>query len=400
MRMLYRKLLNACFKAICYLASFSSMLFLIVFLIMITLKSVNGLYITKIHLEMPAPALQKNKLESIKLINQSIRQYLSESTNSTVSEDVYTQVISIKAPYTIYNHIKENKILPGDRVELWVNGSAATFKYFNSLSPLDHNAELLVKKLVKHQMIDNFINWDFFLSSDSSEAEAAGIGSSLIGSLMMVSICIAIAFPLGLITAIYLEEFAPRNFFTKLIELNINNLSAVPSIVFGLLGMTLFIFVANLPRSSAIVGGLTLAILIMPIIVTTARQALSTVPQNIKDAAMGLGASNLQIVFHHCLPIAMPSIVTGTILAISRALGETAPLIIIGMAAFITTTPHNIFEPTTALPVQIFLWSDNPDLMFVEKASLAIFILLLVLSIINFLAHLVRKKYYINNLSK
>lgn len=389
-----RKLFDFLFKITCYASSLFSLLFMILFLTVVITKSYNALFVTKIKLEVPKLERNLPKEHMITKIKNIIDKQLSEAADEKLSITDINEIVSIRAPYQIYDYLSDLSSVNGE-VEVWVNASTSVHQYFNKHRPLSLAADKAIKNLISHNRVGNFFNWQFFTNPDSSEAEIAGIGGSLVGSLMMVGICMLVAFPLGLITAIYLEEFAPDNFFTRLIEVNINNLSAVPSIVFGLLGLTLFVVIGKLPRSSALVGGLTLAILVLPIIVTTTRQALRTVPASIKDAALALGASKLQIIFHHTLAVALPTIVTGAILSISRALGETAPLIIIGMAAFITNAPSSIFDPATALPVQIYLWSDNPDVMFAERASLAILVLLIILSIVNFLAQIIRKKYYI-----
>jgi phosphate transport system permease protein len=390
-----RKILNILLKAICYISSIFSMLFLLLFFLVIGIKGFDGLFTTKIRVDLLIPVTEMSKEQQIVVYNDLIYKSLVKTSKIMINKSELNAVISLGAPYQIYDQLINYPEYLGHEHCFWISASANVYKYFNTNANvvLEDSVEKLIKGLIKQNYVENFFNWQFFTNSDSSEPEIAGIGGSILGSLMMISICICFAFPLGLVTAIYLEEFAPKSFITKIIEININNLAAVPSIVFGLLGITIFIAISNLPRSSALVGGLTLAILILPIIVSTTRQAFNTVPISIKDAALALGASKLQIIFHHSLPIALPTIVTGTILAISRALGETAPLIIIGMAAFITKIPNNIFDPATALPVQIYLWADNPDGMFTEKAALAIVVLLLMLSVINFIAILVRKKY-------
>ncbi len=390
-----RKALNILLKSICYASSIFSMLFLFVFLLVIGIKGFDGLFTTKIRVDLVVPAMTTSKEQQIIEYNNLIYKSLVKTSKAMINISELNVVVSLEAPYQIYDIVTNHSEYVGHEHSFWVSASANIYKYFNTHTNivLEDGVERVIKGLIKQQLVANFFNWQFFTNSDSSEPEIAGIGGSILGSLMMIGICMCFAFPLGLITAIYLEEFAPKSFITKIIEVNINNLAAVPSIVFGLLGMTIFIALSNLPRSSALVGGLTLGILVLPIIVSTTRQAFSTVPTSIKDAALALGASKLQIIFHHSLPIALPTIVTGTILAISRAFGETAPLIIIGMAAFITKIPHGVFDPATALPVQIYLWADNPDGMFAEKASLAIVVLLLILSVVNFIAILVRKKY-------
>jgi phosphate transport system permease protein len=208
-------------------------------------------------------------------------------------------------------------------------------------------------------------------------------------------VTLIIAFPVGVLSAVYLEEYAPRNRWTSLIEVSINNLAAVPSIIFGLLGLAVFLNVMHLPRSAPIVGGLTLALMTMPVIVIAGRSALQAVPPSIRDAALGVGASPVQVVFHHVLPLALPGILTGTIIGMARALGETAPLLMIGMRAFIATPPGGITEPASVLPVQIFLWSDEVSRGFIEKTSAAIIVLLVFLLAMNGLAIYLRNKYEI-----
>jgi phosphate transport system permease protein len=202
-----------------------------------------------------------------------------------------------------------------------------------------------------------------------------------------------VALPISICTAIYLEEFAPKNLFTTLIEININNLAAIPSIVFGLLGLSVLINIFGMPRSAPITAGITLAMMILPILVITTRQAIKSVPTNVKHAALALGATKMQVILHHTLPLSMPGIATGVILSVARAIGETAPLILIGMVAFIVDIPHNIFEPATALPVQIYLWSSNPETAFQAKTAAAILFLLSLLILINMVAVYIRKKY-------
>jgi phosphate transport system permease protein len=241
--------------------------------------------------------------------------------------------------------------------------------------------------------IRSSFNMPFFTQGDSREPEQAGIAGSFAGSLITIFICMLLSFPLAVLSAVYLEEFAPKNRLTDFIEVNINNLAAVPSIVFGLLGLAIYLGTMGLPRSSSLVGGLTLALMVLPTIVITTRQAIKAVPPSIKEGALALGTSPLQVTIGFTVPLAMPGIMTGTILAIARALGETAPLIMIGMVAFVADIPHNFTDPATVMPVQIFLWSDNPELGFIEKTSAAIMVLLVLLMAINTLAVYLRKKF-------
>ncbi len=236
-------------------------------------------------------------------------------------------------------------------------------------------------------------NWNFLTNSDATDPMQVGIWGALKGSLITMFITLLIAFPIGVLSALYLEEYAPKNRFTDLIEVSINNLAAVPSIIFGLLGLAVFLNLFGLPRSAALVGGLTLALMTMPVIVISGRNAVKAVPPSIREAALGIGASQMQVVFHHVLPLALPGILTGTIIGMARALGETAPLLMIGMRAFIATPPGGIVEPATVLPVQIFLWSDEVNRGFVEKTSAAIIVLLLFLLTMNALAIYLRNRF-------
>lgn len=233
----------------------------------------------------------------------------------------------------------------------------------------------------------------FLTASDATDPAVAGVWGALKGSFLTIVVTMALAFPIGVLAAIYLEEFARRNRWNDFIEVSINNLAAVPSIIFGLLGLAVFLNLLHLPRSAALVGGLTLALMTMPVIVIAGRNAIKAVPPSIRDAALGIGASKMQVVFHHVLPLALPGILTGTIIGMARALGETAPLLMIGMRAFIVSPPQGFTDPATVLPVQIFLWSDEVDRTFVEKTSAAIIVLLLFMLLMNGLAIYLRNRF-------
>jgi phosphate transport system permease protein len=233
----------------------------------------------------------------------------------------------------------------------------------------------------------------FFTNGDSRDPELAGIWSATVGSFFMLLVTLALSFPIAVASAIYLEEFAPRNRWTDLVEVNINNLAAVPSIVFGLLGLALFINLFGLPRSAPLVGGLVLSLMTLPVIIIASRAALTAVPPSIREAALGLGASKMQMVLHHVLPLAMPGMLTGTIIGMARALGESAPLLMIGMVAFIVDIPNSPLSPSTALPVQVYLWADSPERAFVERTSAAIVVLLVFLLVMNATAILLRKRF-------
>ncbi|WP_417590609.1 phosphate ABC transporter permease PstA [Parasphingorhabdus sp.] len=255
------------------------------------------------------------------------------------------------------------------------------------------NAEAEAKVAKYSDQFSTGFNWNFLSNSDATDPMQVGIWGAFKGSLITMIVTLLLAFPIGVLTALYLEEYAPTNRLTDLIEVSINNLAAVPSIIFGLLGLAVFLNFFGMPRSGALVGGLTLALMTMPVIVISGRNAVKAVPPSIREAALGIGASPLQVVFHHVLPLALPGILTGTIIGMARALGETAPLLMIGMRAFIATPPSGITDPATVLPVQIFLWSDEVDRGFVEKTSAAIIVLLLFLLMMNALAIYLRNRF-------
>ena len=257
--------------------------------------------------------------------------------------------------------------------------------------PLSDQQIAWVDSLNEQGVLVRKFNSALFVNGDSREPELAGIRGALVGSLYMLAITILLSFPLGVATAIYLEEFAPRNRWADFIEVNINNLAAVPSIIFGLLGLAVFINVFGLPRSSPLVGGLVLSLVTLPVVIIASRAAIQSVPTTVREAALGLGASRMQVVMHHVLPLAMPGMLTGAIVGMSRALGETAPLLMIGMVAFIVDVPGTLADPSSALPVQIYLWADSPERAFAERTSAAIIVLLGFLAIMNLFAVLLRR---------
>jgi phosphate transport system permease protein len=248
-------------------------------------------------------------------------------------------------------------------------------------------------KLRAEGVIRGAFNTRFFTSGASREPELAGIWSAVMGSFLTLLVTLLLSFPLGVTAAIYLEEFAPKNRWTDLIEVNINNLAAVPSIVFGLLGLAVFLNFFGLPRSAPLVGGMVLALMTLPTIIIAARTAMQSVPPSIREAAAGLGASPLQVVLHHVLPLAMPGVLTGAIIGMARALGETAPLLMIGMVAFIVDIPTSPLSPATVLPVQVYLWADSPERAFVAKTAAAVLVLLVFLVVMNGIAIYLRKKF-------
>lgn len=311
-------------------------------------------------------------------------------------------LVSSGAGFDIQNTVELNPALIGTTVSLWVTASDDVDMLLKG--HIDRNVaedsrrvsdlELTwIDALSNEGALELQFNDRFFTSGDSREPELAGILGAAVGSALSLLVCLGLSFPLGVMTAIYLEEFAPKNRWSDFIEININNLAAVPSIVFGLLGLAVFLSIFGLPRSAPLVGGMVLALMTLPTIIIASRAALKSVPPSIRQAALALGASPVQVVLHHVLPLAMPGMLTGTIIGMAQALGETAPLLMIGMVAFIVDVPQGILEPATALPVQIFLWADAPERAFTERTAAAILVLLLFLVAMNLTAVILRKRF-------
>jgi len=283
------------------------------------------------------------------------------------------------------------ELLMDDDVDQW-------FKHDQDLAKDEMNNRLSKQQLgwinnwLESGRLDTHFNTLFFTNGDSREPELAGIHGAIKGTLLTLMVTLLLSFPIGVAAAIYLEEFAPRNRMTEIVEININNLAAVPSIIFGLLGMAIFINIFGVARSTPLLGGLVLTLMTLPTIIISARAAIKAVPPSIREAAYGLGASKNQVVFHHVLPLAMPGMLTGTILGMAQALGETAPLLMIGMVAFVVDVPGFINDPSTVLPVQIFLWSDSPERAFLERTSGAILVLLSFLVLMNTTAVILRRR--------
>ncbi len=259
--------------------------------------------------------------------------------------------------------------------------------------PISDQQVAWLDQLAEQGQVDRFFSTRFFSSGDSREPELAGIWGAVVGSFWTMMVCLLLTVPVGVMSAIYLEEFAPKNRWTDLVEVNINNLAAVPSIVFGLLGLAVFLNFFGFPRSAPLVGGMVLALMTLPTIIIAGRAAIKAVPPSIREAALGVGASKMQVVLHHVLPLAMPGMMTGTIIGMAQALGETAPLLMIGMVAFIVDIPGGPLDAATALPVQIYIWADSPERAFVEKTSAAIMILLGFLITMNAVAVFLRKRF-------
>jgi phosphate transport system permease protein len=287
--------------------------------------------------------------------------------------------------------IVEDPTILRRRADIWV--PAATGIDLAAKGEAAARDEATYKRLSAAGAVRTRFSLSFLTGADATDPTIVGVWGAFKGSLLTMLVTLVLAFPIGVLSALYLEEYAPRNRWTDLIEVSINNLAAVPSIIFGLLGLAVFLNTMNLPRSAPIVGGLTLALMTMPVIVIAGRNAIKSVPPSIRDAALGIGASRIQVVFHHVLPLALPGILTGTIIGMARALGETAPLLMIGMRAFIASPPGGLTQPATVLPVQIYLWSDEVSRGFVEKTSAAIIVLLAFLLAMNGIAIYLRNKF-------
>ena len=311
--------------------------------------------------------------------------------NSRADKKKLNSILSRGAADDLRDQIIATPGLVGQTVKVSALLSDESDLYFKGQAPAK-DPELLEQVKQKLGVTTSFA-WRFFSNGDSREPELAGLRGALFGSLLTVAVALGLGLPLGVAAAIYLEQFAPRNRWTDLIEVNINNLAAVPSIIFGLLGLAMFLNVFGLPRSAPLVGGLVLALLVLPTIIIASRAALRAVPPSIREAALGVGASPQQAVFHHVLPLALPGILTGAILGLARAFGETAPLLMIGMIAFIADVPKGFTDPATVLPVQVYLWSDLPELAFQSKTAAAIMVLIAVLFAANAVAIYLRRRF-------
>ena len=311
------------------------------------------------------------------------------------------QLISVGAGFQIRDLLEKDPKLVGTAQTIQVPASANVDMIIkgNIDRTLPQNQRAVsdrqlawIDALAADGVLETQFNRALFTNGDSREPELAGVRGALVGSFLMLVITIALSFPIGAAAAVYLEEFAPRNRWADLIEVNINNLAAVPSIIFGLLGLAVFINWMAIPRSSPLAGGLVLSLMTLPVVIIASRAAIKAVPPSIREAALGIGASRMQVVIHHVLPLAMPGMLTGAIIGMSRALGESAPLLMIGMVAFIVDVPAGFSDPATALPVQVYLWADSPERAFAERTSAAIIVLLAFLALMNLSAVILRRR--------
>ncbi|OZT72968.1 phosphate ABC transporter permease PstA [Vreelandella boliviensis] len=329
------------------------------------------------------------------MINIEINYTEDASTNGRAAVDRdFSTLISRSVVRVIPLQMRNDPSLLGTTQNRWVLADGSVDQYLKgNRVRLDDEEMARIDRLVEEGKVEMQFNSGFFSRGDSKMPELAGILSAVVGTVMTMIVTLAIAFPIGVMTAVYLEEFAPDNRLTQLVEININNLAAIPSILFGLLGLAIFINFFGVPRSSPLVGGMTLALMTLPVIIISTRTALRSVPESIRHAAFGVGCSRWQVVKDHVLPLAMPGIMTGSIIGLAQAMGETAPLIIVGMVAFIPDVTASFTEAATVMPAQVFTWAGEPDRAFVEKTAGGIIVLLAVLISLNAAAVLLRKKF-------
>jgi len=344
-------------------------------------------------------ALMKGEYQSV--LRGALRKALGVGSDRAQRRDAYA-LVSNGADLELRDRVLADPGLIGKSIDIWLTASADVDTLLKGGISRDtpeanrriNNRQLAwLDKLQADGRVAKSFNTNLFTKGASSEPELAGMGVAIIGSIYMMLVVLLVALPVGVAAAVYLEEFAPKNRWTDLIEVNINNLAAVPSIVFGLLGLAIFLNMFGLPRSAPAVGGLVLALMTLPVVIIATRAAIKAVPPSIREAALGVGASSMQVITHHVLPLAMPGILTGTIIGMARALGETAPLLLIGMVAFVVAYPGTPFDPATALPVQIYMWAGASERAFVERTSAAILILLAFLIAMNATAVILRRKF-------
>ena len=336
-----------------------------------------------------------------KLLRNALFEQFPDLTDRSDRRKIY-EVLSVGAAYEVAAAVMDKPSLIGQKVKLWVTASDDVDQFMKGYierAATEENRKVndiqirVVDKLAADGNIKLHFNDILFTSGDSREPELAGMWGAIKGSILTLLVTMFMTVPIGVAAAIYLEEFAPKNKFTDFIEVNINNLAAVPSIVFGLLGLAVLLNFFGMPRSAPVVGGVVLALMTLPVIIIASRAALKAVPPSIRDAALGVGASPLQAVLHHRLPLAMPGILTGTIIGMAQALGETAPLLMIGMVAFVVDIPGGFTDPATLMPVQIYMWADSPERAFTERTSAAIMVLLGFLVVMNGCAVFLRKRF-------
>lgn len=384
------------FKYIGFAAVVFSLAFLAFLIGAIAVKGSGAFYKTDVQLEVTKELIAEHGDNSFTLLRKTILHNLPEAKGRKGRKAAY-QMIGAGSELDLEKALKNADMTSGV-FTIWLPASDTIDMAWKAdlssdmLTILTADQQRWLHDWADNDRLRTSFNLNFFTNGDSRDPERAGIGGAFLGSAMALIICLLLSFVIGIFAAIYLEEFAPKNKITAFLEVNINNLATVPSIIFGLLGLAVFLNLFGLPRSSALVGGMVLSLMTLPTIIITSRVSLQAVPPSIREAALGLGASQIQAVFHHVLPLAMPGMLTGTILGMARALGETAPLLMIGMVAFIVDPPSGFTDPATALPVQVYLWADSPERAFAEKTAGAILVLLVFLLVMNMTAIILRKK--------
>ncbi len=325
-----------------------------------------------------------------RLGGQGLREVIQFSAEQTLGEDA-AQHLNGEAWRLVAHQLYADPGMLQREVEFWLPTDEDLASAYAGDGKLD--LQPLAQELADRGLLEDNFDDGFLTRADATDPQLVGIWGALKGSILTMLVTLLLAFPIGVLAALYLEEYAPKNRWTDIIEVSINNLAAVPSIIFGLLGMAVFLTIFPSMRSAPLIGGMTLALMTMPVIVISGRNAIKAVPPSIRDGALAVGASPVQVVFHHVLPLALPGILTGTIIGMARALGETAPLLLIGMRAFVATPPSGFTDNATVLPMQIFLWSDEIDRGFVERTSAAIIVLLIFLLLMNGLAIYLRNRF-------
>lgn len=389
------------FKAYGIAAVTMALGFLVIMLVAIGIRGSGAFHQTQMNLTVTIDRDLAKDNDWQGMIKATLRDMFPDVTDRKAKRLLYG-IVSNGAGFDLREMTVQDPSLIGKTISVWVPASddvdvLMKGGYDRNLPENERRVSDLelvwLDKMAADGRIELQFNTRLFTAGDSREPELAGILGAVMGSFWSLLVCLVLSFPLGVMAAIYLEEFAPKNKWTDLIEVNINNLAAVPSIVFGLLGLAMFLNFMALPRSAPLVGGMVLALMTLPTIIIASRLALRAVPPSIREAALGVGASQLQTVLDHVLPLALPGMLTGAIIGMARALGETAPLLMIGMVAFIVDIPQNFTDPATALPVQIYLWADSPERAFTERTAAAIIVLLGFLMVMNVVAVIVRKKF-------
>ena len=388
--MLKRKFLDRLFCTLCISLTFVPISFVFFMLFGVVSNAYYSLQQTKVTISLSD--VNTTKQDSRYQIKKKLIHYIISEANKHNIDLKNDEAMKFFSEYSI-QEIKD--AIKADKAKIWITLSGANDmmhkhkKYDNSST-----AEIL-KQFAKLGRLKIFFNHKIFINRDSRDSTQAGVLGVLLGSFYTIFVALVVSLPIGILTALCLEEFVAQSKFTDFFEVSISNLSSTPPIIFGVLGLAFYINFLGITRSSSLVGGLTLAFMMLPILILSIRQSIKSVPLQIKQAAFALGASKMQVIKHHILPLSLPGIITGTILGIARILGESAPLLMIGMVAFVSNIPTSLIDPSTVFAVQTYIWATNPDTAFIEKTSMIILILLLILLILNSVAHFIKKSFHV-----